>query len=201
MGRVASGGREAILSAAMACAKLGSWEATSMEVVRQRAGVSNGSLFHHFPARRDLTAAVVSRGLAQHHDVMLGALGSDAGRSVREAVHRHIDWVSANPALARLLLATPLNVLRDSVADSALERNRTFFTSLSTWLKAHGWSGQPSLHTVLALWIGPAQEYCRNWAAEPDVWPLDLAADALAHGAWNALAPLIGQQNISVQED
>lgn len=186
--------REAILSAAMACASTDGWEATSMEVVRQRAGVSNGTLFHYFPTRRDLTAAVVVHGLAQHHDSMLEALGSDVQSGIEESVRRHLEWVATNPALARLLLSTPLDVLRDSVPDSALDNNRVFFATVATWLAAHGWPGTPSLHTLLALWIGPAQEYCRNWVAEPQEWPLDNdAADALAHGAYAALAPFIGR--------
>lgn len=81
--------REAIVRAAVACAATGEWERTSLPAVRQRAGVSNGSLFHHFPTRQDLTAAVVASGLGEHHRVLLAELGEDATASVTGEVRRH----------------------------------------------------------------------------------------------------------------
>lgn len=42
-------GQPAIVDVALACALEAGWETTSLQAVRVRAGVSNGSLFHHFP--------------------------------------------------------------------------------------------------------------------------------------------------------
>lgn len=66
----------------------------------------------------------------------------------------------------------------------ALEANRAFFRSISTWLGDHGWRESPALPVVLALWVGPAQEYSR----------LIDDAEALGLGAWAALAPLLRTQ-------
>lgn len=70
--------RTAIVTAALGLAAEGSWESTSLQQVRRRAGVSNGSLFHHFPTRDDLTAAVVAAALTDHQDALLAELVNDA---------------------------------------------------------------------------------------------------------------------------
>lgn len=180
-----------IVQAAVACAAAGEWESTSLQAVRQQAGVSNGSLFHHFPTRQDLTAAVVSAGLHGHQQVLLAALAPGPRTAVTGVVRRHLQWVQENPALARLLLAAPPQALRASVPDAALEDNRRFFASVAAWLHKHGWRGAPELRVVNALWLGPAQECSRLWLAELGAWPLQAAADDLAAGAWSALSPML----------
>jgi len=185
------GTRQAIVQAAVTCAAAGEWESTSLQAVRRRAGVSNGSLFHHFPTRQDLTAAVVAAGLGEHQRVLLAMLGDDARAGVRGVVHRHVRWVLDNAALARLLLGAPAELLRASVPEAVLEDNRRFFTAVSAWLQEHGWSRQPELRVVVALWIGPAQECSREWLAAPARWSLPSVANDLADGAWAAVSPLL----------
>jgi AcrR family transcriptional regulator len=184
-----AGTREVIVRAALEIAAGGGWEDASLRAVRQRAGVSNGSLFHHFPTRRDLTAAVVAAGLDDHQRLLLAALGSNAERGVTDAVRRHLVWVEENPAVARLLLSAPPDLLRASVSEDVLDGSRRFFDAVADWLSAHGWRQRPQLRVVLALWIGPAQECSRNWLAAPDTWSLAEVADDVADGAWAALKP------------
>ncbi len=195
-GVLQSGGtREAIVQAAVACAAAGDWEGTSLQAVRQRAGLSNGSLFHYFPTRQDLTTAVVAAALQDHHRVLLAELSADAEAGVTAVVRRHLQWVQDNAALARLLLGAPAALLRAAVPETALEDNRRFFTAVSAWLGEHGWTRTPQLRVVVALWIGPAQECSRLWLAEPDAWPLLSVGDDLAAGAWAALQPLLRTGN------
>ena len=175
----------------MAYAAAGDWEGTSLRVVRQRAGVSNGSFFHYFPTRQDLTSAVVAAGLEEHHRVLLAELSSDPEVGVTGVVHRHLHWVQDNAAIARLLLGAPVALLRAAVPQPALEDNRRFFTAVSAWLDEHGWTRTRELRVLVALWIGPAQECSRLWLAEPDAWPLQSVGDDLAAGAWAAMQPLL----------
>lgn len=179
------------MAAAVDCAAVGDWEGTSMQAVRQRAGVSNGSLFHHFPTRQDLTAAVVASGLDQHQRALLAELRADARVSVTGVVRRHLRWVQDNPAVARLLLGAPADVLRASVSGPVLDSSRRFFDSVGSWLREHGWEERPQLRVVVALWIGPAQECSRLWLAASGTWSLDTVADDLAEGAWAVLGPLL----------
>lgn len=184
------GTRDAIVQAALECAAAGEWDSTSLQAVRQRAGVSNGSLFHYFPTRQDLTTAVVAAGLEDHHRVLLAELNADPEVGVTGVVRRHLQWVQDNPAIARLLLGTPVALLRASVPEAALEDSRRFHAAVRAWLGEHGWTRTPQLRVVFAFWIGPAQECSRLWLAEPDAWPLLSVADDLARGAWAALRPL-----------
>jgi len=181
-----------ILRAALECAAAGSWEATPLQAVRQRAGVSNGSLFHHFPTRQALDAALVAAALEQHQEVLLAELSDDPGVTVAAVVRRHLQWVQDDPEVARLLLHAPSDVLRTAVAAPTLESNRAFFRSIGAWLERHGWAGRPALPVVLALWIGPAQEYGRQWLSGSRAASLLDVADDLADGARAALGPLLG---------
>ncbi len=194
MGRVVvNGGRAAIVEAALACALEAGWEATSLQAVRHRAGVSNGTLFHHFPTRADLAAAVVGAGLVEHQDLLLAELhrAETVAAGVQAVVVRHLRWVHDNQHVARLLLGASPEVLRDGLDDPALRANREFFTELASWLRSAGWPGTPALPVLVALWIGPAQGYARSWLASPHT-PLTPAAAALGSGAWHALHPLLG---------
>lgn len=188
------------MQAAVACAAAGEWEGTSLQAVRQRAGVSNGSLFHHFPTRQHLTAAVVTAGLQDHQEALLMLLGPGPETTVTGVVRRHLRWVEDNPALARLLLTTPPPQLRASVPDDVLRENRRFFATVAAWLHEHGWPAEPELRVVNALWLGPAQECSRLWLAEPDVWSLQAAAGDLADGAWAALRPLLRNRDHSARK-
>lgn len=160
------------------------------------AGVSNGTLFHHFPTRQDLAAAVVAAGLADHHDALLHELGTaDSPRhGVTRLVLRHLHWIEDNQQLARLLLSAPPEVLRADVDDRVLADNRGFFADVAAWLRGHGWPGHPELTVLVALWVGPAQEYARRWLADPHTRPSAAAGAALADGAWQALRPLLRQE-------
>lgn len=187
------GTREAILRAAVECATESGWDATSMQAVRQRAGVSNGSLFHHFPNRQVLLAAVLAAGLRDHQRTLLAELdGADAEQGVAGVVRRHLQWVQDHPAVARLLL-TSAEVAGRELPEPVLAENREFFGAVAQWLAGRSWSGEPQLLVVVALWIGPSHECSRRWLAAPDAWALTDVADDLARGAWHAVRPLMGQ--------
>jgi AcrR family transcriptional regulator len=194
-GRGAS--RSAIVEAALACTEAAGWETTSMQAVRERAGVSNGTLFHYFPSRQALASAVADAGLVDHQGALLHELrtAERVDDGVRRAVVRHLRWVEDNRQLARLLLvATPPEALRTGQHPGALASNRGFFIEVAAWLGQHGWSGTPALPVLVALWIGPAQEYARGWLAAPRS-PLAPVAAVLAEGAWQALRPLLARQD------
>lgn len=63
-----------IVAAAVPSVRERGWQATSMQDVRLRAGVSNGSLFHHFSTRRDRKAPVVVAALSERQAVVLTEL-------------------------------------------------------------------------------------------------------------------------------
>lgn len=188
--------RNEIVAAALELTAENGWEATSLQAVRQRAGVSNGSLFHHFPSREDLASAVVGAGMSAHEDDLLAELrgAATARGAVTGVVHRHLRWVADRQQLAQLLLSAAPQTLRAGLSAPTLTANRIFFTEVGDWLAGHGWAGAPPLTTVTALWLGPAQYYARGWLAAPDDSLPDAATD-LADGAWRALAPLLDPED------
>jgi AcrR family transcriptional regulator len=187
-----SSSREQIVRAALACAIEQGWESTSLQAVRLRAGVSNGSLFHYFPSREALAGAVIAAGLSDHQSALTAELCAvtDARAGIERVVIRHVQWMQNHRALAQLFLSTPPDVLRSGLDAAAVAGNRSFFQDVASWLRDQGWSGAPELAVVLALWIGPAQEYARSHLAAGS-GRLDAAADALAAGAWRAVQPFL----------
>jgi AcrR family transcriptional regulator len=184
--------RDGIVAAALALTAEKGWEATSLQAVRHRAGVSNGSLFHHFPSREDLAGAVVGAGMSAHQDDLLAEVraAATARGAITGVVQRHLRWVANQQQLARLLLSAAPETLRAGLSTPVLTANRSFFTEVAVWLTGHGWAGAPPLSTVAALWLGPAQYYARGWLAAPDD-SLPDATTSLADGAWRALSPLL----------
>ncbi|MCP2169861.1 TetR/AcrR family transcriptional regulator [Goodfellowiella coeruleoviolacea] len=188
---VDSATRQRILAAALDCFLENGVHRTTVDLVRKRAAVSNGSFFHHFRSKQDLAEAVYLHGLEQHQAELLATLtprlSLEAG--ITSAVRRHLEWVEAHPRLAAFLLGPP-----DWAAPTDSPRiaacSRAFFQAVADWLRARGWSGTPTLGVVVAVWIGPAQEYTRRWLLG-EIEPPTSAAPALARAAWNALEPVL----------
>lgn len=156
------------------------------------AGVSNGSLFHYFRTRQELDSALVAAALEDHQRALLVELSERPESAVIDVVGRHLRWVQDNVGMAGLLLQAPPDVLRAALTSGDLAANREFFTAIGHWLEGLGWLGRPALPVVIALWIGPAQEFSRGWLAGPRDTPLVDAATDLGRGAWRALEPLMG---------
>ncbi|MFI6210330.1 TetR/AcrR family transcriptional regulator [Streptomyces sp. NPDC051041] len=180
-----------ILAAALGCFLENGVQRTTVEEVRRRAEVSNGSFFHHFRTKQDLAEAVYLHGLQQHQAELMTVLTPQAALQggIEAAVRRHLAWVEAHPELAAFLAAPP-DWVTPREAPRIAACSREFFRAVAQWLGDRGWDGMPDLSVVVAVWIGPAQEYTRNWLMGGAALP-HTAATALARAAWNALHPLL----------
>jgi len=165
----------------------------SMEQVRREAGVSNGSLYHHFGSRADLAARLLVEGMARSQQVVLDVLtgSSDAEPSVRGVVRAQLGWVEEHAELARLLYGD----LPDEVLLAAEplfgQQNRHYVDVVGGWLQSQAEQGtlaRRPFGVSHALWLGPGQEFARHWLrGRSKLAPTDVAVD-LADGAWRALA-------------
>ena len=158
----------------------------TLDEVRREAEVSVGALYHHFPDKPALAAAVYAQLISEYqagfvtmlrdHDITEGG--------IRGGVAYHLRWVTEHRGEARLLLGDPLDsaALRDA--------NREFFAAVRDWWRPHHAYGalQPMrLGVTAALWLGPAQEYSRYWITGEDAkMPRD-AVDTFASAAWVVL--------------
>ncbi|OHU92312.1 TetR/AcrR family transcriptional regulator [Mycobacterium talmoniae] len=169
--------------------------AATLDEVRREAKVSVGALYHHFPDKPALAAAVYAQVMAEYQGGFLAMLrdhGSAEG-GIRGGVEHHLRWVAAHRAEAALLLGDRL----DSAA--LRESNREFFTAIADWWRPHQAYGalrrmQPGI--TAALWFGPAQEFSRHWIAGSEPKMPRGAIKTFADAAWTAL-----RANASEEDD
>lgn len=178
--------RERLLDAALTrFAAQGALSAT-LEGIRRDAGVSTGALYHHFPDKAALAAALYVELTADFQEGFLAELRAHPGaeEGVRAGVRFYLRWVSSNRAAAAFLLG------ERPADDAALrERNRLFFAQATAWWEAHVHYGvlrELPFDLVNALWLGPAQEYTRHWLAGRGKRVPLAAAEVLADAAWRS---------------
>jgi len=167
--------------------------AASMDLVRQQAGVSNGSLYHHYPTKAALADALYAYTLRDFHATLLIPLkaGATAESAVKGLIRAYVQWVVKHPERARLL-----HELRRTgdMTDAASERNAAnaeAFGALAEWVQQKVEAGEMRempFPVWMALVFSPAMSLTQQWVKQekPAVAPKMRAA--LEHGAWMAVA-------------
>jgi AcrR family transcriptional regulator len=185
--------REAILEAALHAFLEHGVAATLIEDICARAEASVGSVYHHFGDKGGLAGAVYVEALADYQRRFLDVLRGhcdDAEAAVRGAVAAHLDWcLHDRPDLARFLLFHG-DSARGAGVEAVEELNRGFFAEVLRWWRPHvryGALRDVDLDLAYALWLGPAQEYCRLYLAGRTAVARTRAAPALADAAWRTL--------------
>lgn len=160
--------------------------AATLDEVRREAGVSVGALYHHFPDKSALAAAVYAQVMAEYQAGFITMLHvhATAEGGIRGGVAHHLRWVATHRAEAALLLGDRL----DSTA--LRESNREFFAAVRNWWRPHESYRalrpmQPGI--TAALWFGPAQEFSRHWLASTEPNMPRGAVKAFADAAWSTL--------------
>ena len=186
--------RDKVLAAAADLFLAQGFAKASMEQVRQAAGVSNGSLYHHFPTKAELADALYVEMLHDFHAALLAAIhGSVAAEAgVKGLVRAYVAWVLKHPDRAALLhkLKREGDVTNASAGIAAA--NAEVFGALQAWVDAQRAEGRMRdlpFHLWMALVFSPSWTLTARWAqdAAPSVPPKVRAA--LEHAAWMAVAP------------
>lgn len=186
--------RDKLLDAAAGIFLEHGYSRASMEQVRQAAGVSNGSLYHHFPTKAELADALYVRTLHDFHGAMLAAIVGDvpAEAGVKGLVRAYVGWVVKHPDRAALLhkLKREGDVTDASAGISAA--NAETLGALKDWVEARRAAGHMRdlpFGLWMALVFSPAMSLTGRWVKEarPSVPPKMRAA--LEHAAWMAVAP------------
>lgn len=185
--------REAILEAALACFLEHGIAGAGIERVCARSGASVGSVYHHFGGKEGLAGAVFNEALGDYQASFVAALHRhpvDAEAGVRAGVREHLRWcLRRRPDRARFLLFHG-DAARSAAPERLSALNREFFASVLSWWRPHVGYGalrDLDLDLAYALWLGPAQEYCRLRLAGRTTTSPSRAAQVLADGAWQAL--------------
>lgn len=186
--------REKVLEAAALVFLQRGYVGASMEQVRQAAGVSNGSLYHHFSTKAELADALYVQLLHDFHSALLTVIGGDAGAEdgVKGLVRAYITWVLRHPDRAALLHKLKREGDVSDASAGISSANAEALSALKTWAEEQCAQGQMRdlpFHLWMAVVFSPAMSLTGRWvkADRPSVPPKMRAA--LEHAAWMAVAP------------
>ena len=185
--------RDKLLEAATAVFLEHGFGAASMDLVRQQAGVSNGSLYHHFPTKGQLADALYAHTLRDFHAAMTAPIAGRAGAQagVKGMVRAYIGWVVAHPDRARLLhvLKRGGQLSEDGEWNAA---NAEVFGALRDWISRQVEAGEMRdvpFHLWMPLVFSPAFSLTAYWVKQPEPAVAPKTRAALEHAAWMAVAP------------
>ena len=186
--------RTRILDAALACFLEVGYEQTTIVRIRERSGVSNGTLFHRFPTKEAIADALYVESIADFQEGLWRLL-AQRPRSLRAAVRgtiaHQIEWIEANVEHARFVY-TRGTLEGESPGSAELEEmNRKLASAYQAWLQPLIERGavRPMPMLVLnAVVTGPTHAIARRWLAGQVASPLHAYLDELAEAACAALS-------------
>jgi AcrR family transcriptional regulator len=169
----------------------------SMEMLRQHAGVSNGSLYHHFPSKSHLVDVLYTYTLNDFHAALLPYLTDNisAEAGVRGMVRAYVTWVLAHPDRARLLheLRRGGHLSDNGEWNKAKSEN---FEKLKRWVEQRVADGQLR-KLPFAVWVAlvfaPAISLTSYWVQQPKPSVSPTVRAALERGAWLAVSASSGE--------
>ena len=166
----------------------------SMDQVRQAAGVSNGSLYHHFPTKAQLADALYVQTLHDFHAALLSpiARGGSAEAGVKGLVRAQVNWVLRNPGRASLLHKLKRSGDVTDASEGISTANAQAFGALRDWVDrktAEGEMREMPFYLWMALVFTPSMSLTARWVKAPDPTVPTKVRAALEHAAWMAVAP------------
>jgi AcrR family transcriptional regulator len=186
--------RDKLLQAAVKVFLQHGFTAASMDLVRQEAGVSNGSLYHHFPTKAQLADALYAHTLRDFHTALVVPIAgrASAQTGVKGMIRAYIDWVVQYPERARLLHELKRTGDLAGGPGEWEQANAEGFGALAAWVDAKTQAGElrPMPFPVwMAVVFAPAMSLTRHWTSQspPNVPPK--VRTALEHAAWMGVAP------------
>lgn len=144
------------------------YAAFTVAAVRDALGLSSGSMFHAFPSKPALAAAVYVDAMADYQRAATRAiLASEApADALRQWIAVHLGWVEDHRELARYLFSTLPDEVMDQAAAPLAAHNEAFFAAcagLFARAATAGLMARMPRAAAHAIALGPAQEYCRYW--------------------------------------
>src|SRR5438105_2720089 len=185
--------RTRILDAALECFLEAGYEQTTIARIRERSGVSNGTLFHRFSTKEAIADALYLESIASFQEGLWRLLAKRP-RSLRAAVRgtiaHQIEWIEANVDRARFVY-TRGTLEVDSPGSGELDAiNRELADAYEAWLRPLVDRGQARPMSMLlrnAVVTGPTHSIARSWLAGQLDSPLRTYVEELADAACAAL--------------
>lgn len=195
-GRRAALKRE-ILAAALAQFNGLGIEATTIETIKGACSTSVGAIYHHFGNKEGLVAALFFSAQDEQARLLQDRLTN--ANTLQEGIHAmvfsYVEWVTAEPELARFQFEASAVVAKGPHAESLGARNKARNKAILSWFtqvdrKAVLARCAPDL--LLSLLIGQSESYCRAWLAGRVRTSPQKYRDALAAAAWSSIAAVAG---------
>jgi AcrR family transcriptional regulator len=188
--------RRAILDAALECFSTVGYDQTTLADIRQRAGASTGSIYHHFGSKEQIAGSLYLDAIRATQDHGIAALlRTRTGRTgIHAQVHSYLDWVEANPDRARFLLwmrhaefVVPGEPEIDALNAQVQRRAQEWFARRI----ADGELPDVDPSIRRALVFGPCRHWASRWLAGDTTLTVAQAKRQLAPAAHAALMALM----------
>ncbi len=186
--------KQEILDAALACFTEHGIEATTIDMIRERANASVGSMYHHFGSKERIAGAVFTEALADYHDWQQTRLkqATSAEAGVRAIALSYVDWIAANPDKARFILYNRGALAKTEAADELKANSRTSLNEVLRWFGPYIEKGELKklpLELYGSLITGPAHDYARLWLSGRAQTDIRKYREIFADAAWSAVRP------------
>lgn len=144
------------------------YAAFTIASVRDALGLSSGSMFHAFGSKPALAAAVYVAGMAQYQQTASAAIQKAAPpeAALRGWIAAHLGWIEDHRDLSRYLFSTLPDEVMAEAAAPLEDHNAAFYAALSDLFARAvdaGLMARMERPLAMALCIGPAHEYGRQW--------------------------------------
>jgi AcrR family transcriptional regulator len=186
--------RTRILEAALACFTADGYEQTTTARIRERSGVSNGTLFHHFPTKEAIADALYVQAMSSYQEglwELLRRRPRSLAAAVRGTVGHQLAWTEDHRDHARFLYMRG-HLDWDSAAGAELvQLNRSLAAAYRDWMAPLIEAGKirpRSMLVITAIVTGPAHAIARRWLAGQLDTPLRDYVQELSDAARAALA-------------
>ncbi|MBI5927017.1 MAG: TetR/AcrR family transcriptional regulator [Aquabacterium sp.] len=182
-----------MLAGALACFNEHGIEPTTIEMILARCEASVGNLYHHFGSKEGLVAALFFCALQDQGDLIDAELAK--AQTMREGVaalvYSYVDWISAQPELARLMFQARSAVSKGPHGSELQQRNRQRAKLVMSWFGEPGRAGRIKdwpMELLPSLIIGAAENYSRAWLSGRVKATPAQQRERLAQAAWLSVA-------------
>lgn len=184
--------RGRILEAALSCFLTEGYERTTVTRIRERSGVSNGALFHHFKTKEAIADALYVGAMKSFQEGLWELLRREPRSlhaAVEGAITHQLGWIEANPDRARFVYMRGVLDWSSPGGEQMAALNRDLGLALARWLEPLIDAGELRVTSILmftAIVTGPGHAIAQRWlAGQIDARPTEFASElaAAAHAA------------------
>jgi len=168
------------------------YDATTLQTIREQAGISNGSLFHFFRSKEALGAALYLEGILKYQQGLIEVLEKpceEAALGIKAMVRYHFLWVESNVELSLYLFERGRPDWGPDHIEAIRLANARTYRAIENWLTDPVRAGQlrqQPLAVAVALLQGATLALSRAWLEAPTPGKLVRHTNPLAESLWAA---------------